>query len=98
MQRRVTPQEGSPGSLYCLVHIFLVSFSYLTEDFSGGWIDGGECFLADSIVPLIVYEDLVVEDFRLLVGAQAGQACRTEANAMCWAYCYFLPFLFVFLT
>ena len=44
----------------------LISFSYLTDDFSSGWIDGGERFLANSIVPLIVYEDLQREGRKFL--------------------------------
>lgn len=39
----------------------LVPFSYLADDFPGGWINSGERFLADSVVPLIVYEDLQEE-------------------------------------
>lgn len=30
----------------------------MTDDIPSGWIDGGESFLADRIMPLIVYEDL----------------------------------------
>lgn len=39
----------------------LVPCSYLADDFPGGWINSGERFLADSVVPLIVYEDLQEE-------------------------------------
>lgn len=36
----------------------LVPFGYLTDDLPSGWIDSGECLLADGVMPLVVYEDL----------------------------------------
>lgn len=37
---------------------YLISLSHLADDFSRGWVDGGEGFLADCIVPFVIDENL----------------------------------------
>lgn len=54
-------------------NIYLIALSHLADDFSRGWVDGREGFLADCIVPFVIYENLQGK-------SQAGLSLRARSQ------------------